>query len=188
MKTIIQIEEIREKAKNLRTYASGGPEDICRALDISLHYMDLHKKIKAYYFCQSRIHNIVVDSNTVDVFRQVLIAHELGHYSLHRKTAMMKGFEELEVLEKRDSRPMETEANLFAAELLISDEGVLSLLREHTFFETAAILNVPAALLDFKFAVLQKCCRIGAASPFTASPVFLKGLPEAYDRSKYGDD
>ena len=61
----------------------------------------------------------------------------------------------MEVLEKRDTDPMETEANLFAAELLLPDDDVIDCLQEHTFFETAKILNVPHALLDFKFSMLQ---------------------------------
>ena len=50
---------------------------------------------------------------------------------------------------------MEYEANLFAAELLLEDETVLNHLNEYTFFETASMLNVPAALLDFKFSILK---------------------------------
>ena len=97
-----------------------------------------------------------MDENISDLFRDILIAHELGHFALHKDIAMMKGFQELEVLEKRDSEPLETEANLFAAELLLPDEDVLACLEEHTFFETAALLHVPAALLDFKYLILQK--------------------------------
>jgi Zn-dependent peptidase ImmA (M78 family) len=74
---------------------------------------------------------------------------------LHKEIAMMSGFQELEVLEKRSDKPMEYEANLFAAELLLEDKNVLETLNEYTFFETASILNVPAALLDFKFAILK---------------------------------
>ena len=131
------------------------PKLICKTYGIRIREMDLAKLIKAYYFYQSRINNIVIDENIVDIFRRILIAHELGHFSLHREVAMMRGFQEMEVLEKRDTDPMETEANLFAAELLLTDEDVLTCLREHTFFETAQILNVPSALLDFKFSLLQ---------------------------------
>jgi len=68
---------------------------------------------------------------------------------------MMSGFQELEVLEKHSNKPMKYEANLFAAELLLEDETVLKHLNEYTFFETARMLNVPAALLDFKFTILK---------------------------------
>ena len=131
------------------------PQEICRQMQIYIHYHDLQQKLKGYYFYHSRIHNIVIDSNIIDVFHNVLIAHELGHYRLHQDIAMMKGFQEVDVLQERKDTPTEYEANLFAAELLLEDDAVLELLQEHTFFETAGILHVPAALLDFKFAVLH---------------------------------
>ena len=93
----------------------------------------------------------------------------------------MRGFQELEVLEKRDTDPLELEANLFAAELLIRDEQVTDLLNEYTFFETASILNVPAALLDFKFAILQKCKGYKLSALGIAESDFLKEDLGAYD-------
>lgn len=155
------------------------PEDICTFFHVDITEMDLQQKIKAYYFYQSRINNIVIDQNIDECFRRVLLAHELGHFCLHREIAMMQGFQELEILEKRDSAPMETEANLFAAELLLDDEEVLSLLKEHTFFETASILRVPAALLDFKFSLLQHK-GYALQSMDIRKADFLKEVPGAY--------
>lgn len=37
------------------------PLFICEILDYKLHYIDLHQRLKAYYFYQSRINNIVID-------------------------------------------------------------------------------------------------------------------------------
>ncbi|RDY30131.1 ImmA/IrrE family metallo-endopeptidase [Lachnotalea glycerini] len=139
----------------VKKVGSRNPYVICNELDYKLHYMDLKQRLKAYYFYQSRINNIIIDENVIEIFRPILIAHELGHGLLHREIAMMSGFQELEVLEKRSDKPMEYEANLFAAELLLEDETVLNHLNEYTFFETASMLNVPAALLDFKFAILK---------------------------------
>lgn len=144
-----QVEALVKKA------GSRDPYIICNSLDYKLHYMDLKQRLKAYYFYQSRINNIIIDENVIELFRPILIAHELGHGLLHREIAMMSSFQELEVLEKRSDKPMEYEANLFAAELLLEDETVLKLLNEYTFFEAASMLNVPAALLDFKFALLK---------------------------------
>lgn len=50
----------------------------------------------------------------------------------------------------------EKDANLFAAELLLEDKEVLEVLnRDTTFFSAAAMLLVPAELLDFKFRVMK---------------------------------
>lgn len=64
-----------------------------------------------------------------DILERILVAHELGHAVLHAQIAMMKGFQEMEVLE---------------------------LLSEYSFFETAKQLYVPAALLDYKFSLLHE--------------------------------
>ena len=171
---------IRTADKMVRRAGSRKPEDICETYHVELIEMDLMKLLKAYYFYESRIHNIVIDENVSEIFKRILIAHELGHFALHKEIAMMKGFQELEVLEKRDSEPLETEANLFAAELLLKDEEVLESLKEHTFFETASMLGVPAALLDFKFMILQKKGYSLNAMDIRKAE-FLKGEPGAYD-------
>lgn len=66
----------------------------------------------------------------------------------------MTGFQEMEFLEKREANPLD-EADLFAAELLLENQEVLELLNQYTFFETAKMLKVPAALLDFKLIILK---------------------------------
>ena len=143
--------------KTIEKYGTRDPYRICDALKIRIRKMDLKGKIKGYYFYQSRIETIVIDENLSEPFCRILAAHELGHALLHRDTAMLKGFTELELplsCEKENSR--EREANLFAAELLLDDQDVIDTLKDHTFFETASTLNVPAALLDYKFYLMHK--------------------------------
>lgn len=56
-----------------------------------------------------------------------------------------------------DTDRQEYEANLFAAELLLSDDCVLNALNEDQFFfQAAKALYVPAELLDFKFRVMKR--------------------------------
>ena len=170
--------------KMTKKAGSRNPEEICETYHIKIREVNMKQRIKAYYYYQSRIHNIVLDEGINDIFRKILLAHELGHFSLHKKIAMMQGFHEMDVLEKRDTDPMETEANLFAAELLLPDDDVIDCLQEHTFFETAKILNVPHALLDFKFSMLQsKDYRIRTMDVRKAD--FLKEDLGAYDSHHY---
>ncbi len=85
----------------------------------------------------------------------------------------MRGFQELELFDM--TTPAEYEANLFIAELIISDEYLLELLneRDKSFFRIANELYVPAELLDFKFRILKnKGLRI--ESPYVAQADFLK--------------
>lgn len=152
MKTAEHIIETVDKL--VRKYHTRDPYELCQLLGIKIHYYDLQKKLKGFFYYQSRQKNIVIDHNVNGILERILVAHELGHAVLHTKIAMMHGFQEMEVFD--DKSIEENEANFFAAELLLEDEEVLECLSEHTFFETAKMLYVPAALLDYKFSLLHE--------------------------------
>lgn len=154
-------------------YKTRDPYELCGALGVKIRLKDLGTSIKAFYFCQSRIRNIVLNYRVSEPIRLILVAHELGHDRLHKEIAMLKGFQELELFDL--TRPAEYEANLFAAELLIDDDELLQLLNDDdkSFFSVASELYVPAALLDIKFRGLKhKGYRIEA--PYIANGDFLK--------------
>ena len=80
-------------------------------------------------------------------------AHEIAHSVLH--TNITAAFHEFTLFDDTDRQ--EYEANLFAAELLLSDDCVLNALNEDQFFfQAAKALYVPAELLDFKFRVMKR--------------------------------
>jgi hypothetical protein len=152
VRTAARIIETVEKL--IKKYDTRDPYELCKCLGIKIHFYDMEKKLKGFFFYQSRQKNIVIDSNVNDILERILVAHELGHAVLHAQIAMMKGFQEMEVLD--GSSLEEDEANFFAAELLLEDSEVLELLSEYSFFETAKQLYVPAALLDYKFSLLHE--------------------------------
>ena len=159
--------------KLCRKYRTRDPYELCNALGVRVRLKDLGTGIKAYYFCQSRIRNIVLNWRVSETIRNILVAHELGHDRLHKEIAMLKGFQEVELFDM--VRPAEYEANVFAAELLIADDELLELLNDDSksFFDVARELYIPAALLDFKFRVLKhKGYRIEA--PYIANGDFLR--------------
>ena len=139
MRTAARIIETVEKL--IKKYDTRDPYELCKCLGIKIHFYDMEKKLKGFFFYQSRQKNIVIDSNVNDILERILVAHELGHAVLHAQIAMMKGFQEMEVLD--GSSLEEDEANFFAAELLLEDSEVLE-------------LYVPAALLDYKFSLLHE--------------------------------
>lgn len=151
MRTAAHIISVVEKL--VKKYDTRDPYGLCRLLGIKVHYHDMQKKLKGFFYYQSRQKNIVIDSNVNEVLERILIAHELGHAILHTKIAMMRGFHEMEMFD--GSSIEEDEANFFAAELLLEDQTVLECLAEYSFFETARKLYVPAALLDYKFSLLH---------------------------------
>lgn len=117
MRTAKHIIETVEKL--VKKYHTRDPYELCKLLGIKIHYYDLEKKLKGFFFYQSRQKNIVIDSNVNEILERILVAHELGHAVLHTKIAMMKGFQEMEVLDGGSQE--EDEANFFVAELILSD-------------------------------------------------------------------
>lgn len=79
---------------------------------------------------------------------------------------------------------MEKEANLFAAELILEDDKVLSALNQDTtFLSAAASLYVPAELLDFKFRIMKWKGYKMVEPPISARSNFLRDMevPENAD-------
>ena len=93
---------------------------------------------------------------------------------MHRKGAGLKTFHDFKLFDTVSH--YEYEANLFAAELLLRDKEVLSVLNgDLSFFQAAQLLNVPAELLDFKFrAMKRKGYKLDA--PISAHSDFLKNV------------
>lgn len=178
----IYTDMISEKIDALiRKYDTRNPFELCDDLNIRIRYKDLGTAMKAYYFYQSRIKNIVLNTRSGRIVQKILCAHELGHALLHGELAAMRGFQELEMFDMTSRT--EYEANLFAAELLIDDNELLDLLNdnEKSFFGVAKELYVPAELLDFKFRILKnKGYHLEA--PYIAQADFLKGnIPGCFD-------
>ena len=108
MKTAEHIIETVDKL--VRKYHTRDPYELCQLLGIKIHYYDLQKKLKGFFYYQSRQKNIVIDHNVNGILERILVAHELGHAVLHTKIAMMHGFQEMEVFDDRSIE--ENEANL----------------------------------------------------------------------------
>ena len=168
MKTAEHIIETVDKL--VRKYHTRDPYELCQLLGIKIHYYDLQKKLKGFFYYQSRQKNIVIDHNVNGILERILVAHELGHAVLHTKIAMMHGFQEMEVFDDRSIE--ENEANFFAAELLLED---------------GKMLYVPAALLDYKFSLLHEKGEL-VNSMYIRKADFLKEDLHAYDNDiGYGD-
>ena len=124
------------------------------SVKIPILHHDLHHDLKAYYLTASRCYRIVLNANLDEQYHPLLVAHELAHHLEHRDYVTGEGFQEYELF--NTVQPLEYEANLYAAELLIDDQAVLDLLSEDGYFFTVArTLGVPPELLDFKFRLLR---------------------------------
>lgn len=84
----------------------------------------------------------------------------------------MSAFHELELFDNVDQK--EYEANIFASELLLSNEDVMDAINEDQFFfDAARQLCVPPEMLDFKFRIMKKQ-GFKVESPIVANGDFLK--------------
>ena len=77
MKTAEHIIETVDKL--VRKYHTRDPYELCQLLGIKIHYYDLQKKLKGFFYYQSRQKNIVIDHNVNGILERILVAHELGH-------------------------------------------------------------------------------------------------------------
>jgi Zn-dependent peptidase ImmA (M78 family) len=162
-----------EVEKLAQKHMTRDPFELCRDLGVKIRYKDLGEHIKAYYFCESRIRNIVLNNRISRIIQRVLVAHELGHDRLHSEIAALKSYKVVEPF--RLTIPTEYEANLFAADLLIDDDELLDLLDydDRTLYGIASELYVPYPLLEFKLRILQhKGYDVNA--PWLASGDYLK--------------
>ena len=113
----------------------------------------------------------MINRDLPESIQRIIIAHELGHAVLHSDSAI-SAFHEFAMFDDTDR--MEYEANVFAAEFMLSDDEVMeSLEMQMDFFQMARCLYVPPELLDFKLRILQRQ-GIKINAPYIAHGDFLK--------------
>lgn len=171
MKDRIAAEVLRLKKK----YPGFSPEELASALGIHV----LKKAMgafsgacKGFFICLNRIPYITVNSELSHELQQIIICHELGHAVLHRDYPEMMALHDVALFD--DTSRFEYEANLFAAEYLLSDSDVLeTMMAGMPLSSAAASLGVPMELLDFKWRAMEKR-GIAPAAPMMARGDFLR--------------
>ena len=154
------------------------------AMGIKLIFQAMGKApdaVKGFFLESKRIRTITVNSDLPAVIQRIIVAHEICHAEYHRKSGI-HAFHEVAMFDQ--TTEFEKDANLFAAELLLEDKDVLDVLnRDTTFFSAAAMLLVPAELLDFKFRVLKWKGYKMIEPPINAQSNFLRDMevPENAD-------
>lgn len=129
------------------------PFEICRRAGIKLFLHDDFQSLKGMYRVILRSRCIFLNNNLSEEEKRIVLAHELGHDALHRAYS---GSLQDSVLWDFSLRP-EYEANLFAANLLLSDGDVLELVEEENLLDRAAArLGVPPELLALKLTLLRE--------------------------------
>lgn len=167
-----QVKRVREK------YDETDPVRLCRAMGILLLYEPMGEDpnaCKGFYLCQSRVQVITVNSSLPEALGRIILTHEIGHSVLHRRASGVRAFHDFRLFD--ETSVYEYEANIFAADFLMEDNAVLSLLNgDVSFFGAADMLGVPPELLDFKFRVLKRKGYKVIDAPILSHGDFLKKI------------
>ena len=177
---------VRSVAKLKTKCGETDPFALCSLLGIPVCYSPMGKgkdAIKGFFVKSNRIKVITVNSDLPYTIQRIITAHELGHAMLHADSGM-HAFHELALFD--ESSRCEKEANLFASELLISDDDFFEALENgRAFSQAASSLNVPPELLDFKARLMKEKGYALGDSPMTANNKFLKSI-SVPDYGEYG--
>ena len=177
---------VRTVAKLKAKCGDTDPFALCSILGIPVCYSPMGKgkdAIKGFFVKSNRIKVITVNSDLPYMIQRIITAHELGHAMLHADSGM-HAFHELALFDESSRR--EKEANLFASELLISDDDFFGALYDgQAFCQAASSLNVPPELLDFKARLMKEKGYAFSNSPITANSRFLKSMAVP-DYDEYG--
>lgn len=164
----------REVFKIEEKYGLLSPEKLAAAMDVIVRYEPMgtfEGCCKGFFICVCRVRHITINSDLQPEVQRVILMHELAHVVLHGDEGA--AFHDFAVLDGADTR--EYEANIFAADYLLSDEEVLRTLGDGlSFFGAAAELGVPPELLDFKLRLMKRRgCKL-REPPVRAAGNFLK--------------
>ena len=147
---------IHKEARRLVRWAgTRNPFQIADELGIHVIYDNDFKALKGMYkvILQSRF--IFINGNISERDQRTVCAHELGHDRFHRQLARSSALQEF-MLYDMLSKP-EYEANIFASELLIDDNDILSLVKsECDIYQIAGELGEDMNLVLIKIDELRK--------------------------------
>lgn len=109
--------------------------------------------LKGFYVFEGGCRYIVINDELDTVTKTVVCAHELGHDMLHRELSDGGIRESTLFLENNKT---EREANLFAANILISDSDILEELSYHdNASAVSASLGFPIEIIEYKLEILN---------------------------------
>ncbi|MGN0678492.1 MAG: ImmA/IrrE family metallo-endopeptidase [Oscillospiraceae bacterium] len=109
--------------------------------------------LKGFYVFEGGCRYIVINDELDAVTKTVVCAHELGHDMLHRELSDGGIRESTLFLENNKT---EREANLFAANILISDSDILEELSYHNDASAvSASLGFPIEIIEYKLEILN---------------------------------
>ena len=139
------------------------PFELLEGLNAITVFSDAYRRdgLRGYCAMLNRLPYVVINAKQREEEQRVVAAHEAGHLILHEETLRKQVFRDKNVYDSTSI--CEREANLFAADFLMDDEEVLSLLREEGADAdgVAKQMGVPTAFFAFKlFSMIERGYRM----------------------------
>ena len=126
--------DIKKRVNQIvQKYKTRDPLDIAERMGCIIVRYPL-EGVRGFYHYFQRNHIIYVDDRLPDHMVSFVIAHELGHVFLHQKSNAIFMDTRTHFVKSK----YENEANLFAMDLLISDEGI----EEHLSFTSSQLSHL----------------------------------------------
>jgi len=135
---------------------------IANANDIKVYEGDLDKEISGAirYNKEEEVYEILVNKNDAKVRQRFTIAHEIGHYFLHREhlkseqihidTILYRG----DMEKNEEAKAREKEVDYFAGALLMNRTLLNKLRSENTITELAEIFDVSVSAMTVRLDIL----------------------------------
>lgn len=132
-------------------YGTRDPFELISALEIELYVSNL-PTLKGYSVIANGVPYAAVNSSLGPCESKIVAAHELGHLMLHSDQLRVAPHRDMSLYDMAKSDKTEYEANLFSADLLVSDEDVVDLVGQEDidYYSMASILYISPELLSFK--------------------------------------
>lgn len=128
----------------IKKHSTNDPFELAERMNIVVRSKFL-TSTNGYHVYLKRLHIITLNNSLSEEQQKVVLAHELGHALLHKGLSM--SFFEVNTYYSVDK--YERQANIFAAELLLSDQIVKSY-EGLNLEQIARAEHVPVELVNFK--------------------------------------
>ena len=145
-----------ETQKLIRKYKTRDPFKIMDNMHVIVGESSSFQKLKGFCFMSCKTIYVQISSFLSEEEKQIVAAHELGHIILHRTQLKMAPMKNDTLYNMQDNT--EYQANLFAADLLLSDADIADMAHNEDldYFSLCSTLNSTPELMSFKLYSLTK--------------------------------
>ncbi|MED4801934.1 ImmA/IrrE family metallo-endopeptidase [Bacillus atrophaeus] len=141
---------IKHKAQEIiKKFTYNDPYEICSILNIPILESNLGQKLNGFLQYYEEQEQYIIQIAKHRTHKKFIVAHELGHYFLHKQLNTFKMLNCSITLEEK----LERQADIFAAELIITDRMIydeLPYIKNLSNIQLASYFNIPSSIMNLK--------------------------------------